>query len=306
MSAVVDTIHTLGIRGVDKKILEVLKITILHNWCRSAGLPFKLLSIPTAIGGFGLLPWTGVVVKPKLPTIQSIAHKAFEKTNANLNWRANRIRKTLTDWHLTVPTSFIEKQANIEFKSTIASDNLPKMRRALHDAWKMEIKRTKFTFSFERNVQKTIPLDITISTPAIAPGTLKQYDLINNSQTSFNSCTWEVSILDQLQPYLKEIGITIKDFINKEPKMVRLKNAMLGARGHITEILNWLGGRIHPVSTYLSSKLTSSFLTNLISLIPKFPHFQPYTLAYISNTIWPMYANSFYLNSMYAVTVYNY
>lgn len=305
MSAVVEVGMILIRRGISKNLVHDFVYTALKSWCNSVHLPEALLKIPKSIGGLGMLPWDGeTYVKPKLPTLSQITSVAFTLPNLTFVNRSQRISNLATQWRIDPPAAEISNLSKKQFAATLASDNLPKIRMSLHLSWKKLINSTNFTIFKKYNNYK-IPVDPVLSQPLCAIGALKDWNMENKQNTSYASCSYEVSVLDQLQPLITASGLTLKQFIEQTPELLKLKNALQVTKGHLTEILNWLGGRIHPVTTILNSKLAPVFLVSLIrnlSIGVK----RSYLSTLISSYIWPMYANTYYLNTDISLAVFMY
>lgn len=257
--ALQEVCRTLTRRGCD---VDEVWNTLAGNWCSLHSLPRAALSVPIALGGFGIEAWDGRtrLTRP-IPRVEKPPITITNQTP----WRANKLRELGESEGIVLTPEQYAKIAAKQLANVVASDDVPSVGRAFRQAWKQEIKKVKIRAFRGLDIQRPVVYE---PFPKLdcRPGSFEAANRwLSDRCGTFGKYSSDVAILSSVKDLLRESGESIRSWIRRT--RYGLDVALKKSKGHIGEALDWLGGltpvplrELHPQLTKLVSKYLASIL----------------------------------------------
>jgi len=260
VKAIIDVSNIIS-RRLNNNIIPIqFAQHIASRWARSHNLPYNVFNIPTKQGGYGMLEWDGIsqIAPPiplfKLPRIIVTAPLKYGQIASNIQNRCNT-------YGLEVDSNQAQQLAYDQFVSTISSGDIPSIRKKLRDAYfTYQIGDTK-QYKIHR-LPKILVYDLNVNYLIRMKDAISNYSKLQDRNSSYASLSHEVNIINEFQPILKILHITLKQFciMNNFKIINKLRN-----KDHFTDTLDWYGGRYQFPATNLNNKIISLVQRDILS-----------------------------------------
>jgi hypothetical protein len=247
MRGIWDKIGILKRRGCCDGSCDLLWIILSKRWADLHHIPVEALGVPTQLGGLGISIWDGVShITPKIPQLKKLGYKIEPKTS----YRADRLRVQAAKLGIKVDINY-QKMAEDQLAGVVSADDVPSAAKMNRKAWKGLIAKMEFKiFTRGRPV---------VSLKPIGDGTL--YWDSTTFGTWQNNCHWLRSQtalygrysheLENIRSYKLFASYSLDRMESVSAWIRRVYPGMwqdvrrLRAHGHMTEVLDYLGGNIN-------------------------------------------------------------
>jgi len=237
--------------------------TLAANWCSLHSLPRAALSVPAALGGYGIEAWDGVThLSDPVPRVE---RPPLTITNQN-GWRAGVLTKLAESEGIMLTAEQATKVAHRQLAAVIASDDVPSVGRAYRQAWKAKLKSVRVRAIKRAPVERPVVYE---PFPKLdcRPGSYGEADRwLSDRCGTFGKYSTDIAALSSVKDILRETGETVRSWIRRTRPA--LDTALRKSKGHLGEVLDWLGGstptplrEVHPQLASLIAKYIASLLT---------------------------------------------
>jgi hypothetical protein len=138
---------TLGRRVPDSRdMIYEFWLATARDWCRHHSVPFAAMYVPQTLGGLGVMqPPPGVPPQRITPAlIGRTILKGLNPTNIDKGMGRRVFRKIRDRFGIDLPKDTIDRIIGDRLRSTLTSDNVPRIAGEARKEWNTLIRRTKY------------------------------------------------------------------------------------------------------------------------------------------------------------------
>lgn len=252
-----DKIGILTRRGFNSNQLARCWTSLATRWCRLHNVPAASLSVPTAIGGFGVGIWDGeLVVKASKVWDQNRERNSLYTVERRTDYRRNNIKTRLQEMGLNPDNYDLDQAADDELNGVVGADDVPQVALIMRREWDNYLHSVRWSIR-----PSTLGKAVSFSIPAWYSDV---YTLVHDQRfISFESFVASIAYYSNLYgKYTQAVSAlqTIEQMelyrisgekIDKWGYMKEQFPAFyhdkirLCRRGHVGEVLDYLGGNIN-------------------------------------------------------------
>jgi hypothetical protein len=246
--ALCEVCGTLERRGLSRA--RQVKWSLMRVWCQKSRLPMSVLTTPTALGGWGLLPWDG---KTKCePAVPQLRRDVVTVTNRS-DRRERMWLERAEELAMPITAADAEALAAEDLSDALRADDVPTVGRAFRDEWNNVKGRIKW---------RTVPVG---SYSQLAPRPLVMPDDIDGLELwrkevfarasgfgAWKKYAPQVKDIQRLKRYSK---VSISEWLKANVPEMWFDVWKLRRRFHMADALAWCLGEVtyavesaHPMS----------------------------------------------------------
>lgn len=251
-------------RGCARDLCNTVWVVLSKKWSKLHNLPVESLNIPKQLGGLGICPWDGFsIISPHVP---AFVKKGFE-VKPDTSWRAEKLALQAESFGLA--SVDIIKMANDQLSGVVSADDVPAAALINRKQWKNAVLSKRYIIS-------RIPMNLRIKS-------LSESCSFRFNSTDYESWISSVSMLKILTCRYGEFSRAIarvesvKGFLKYSEKKISLSNWIrdneknlwstmkpMLKRGHIGEVLDYLGGKINLGENRINNECTDLFTRTVL------------------------------------------
>jgi hypothetical protein len=266
LKALYEALRTLKRRASERtKEIEEVWISLRHIWCANHSLPDAVAWTPTFAGGFGIEPppvgenWT---IVPPVPTTTGITGIEIENQTS---WRKTKLEKYAAERYDLQLGERAEKLAREELLDTVKSDNIPDVATYVRQTWLKAVRRAGCRAKVSKvGVNIPVPpVQIQVYEPAQVSTLLDRlranapsfgrYPEVEVARSDYNKFRPDMSFTEWIRKYFPKVSIALRQFHKS---------------WHMSEKLDYLGGKIHIAPKVLHPALVKVLAWMVASVVP--------------------------------------
>lgn len=243
------------------------------RWCKLHSLPVESLSIPAALGGFGITPWDGSsTISPRIPNVQRKGYNVKIKTQ----YRKQKLENRAIELGIPFAVDF-DAAVNDQIKTVFSNDDIPDVAVLNRQDWKSKISKLEFKIDKVRE-KKSIYMDsTTLSQKTMSPRNLTEWRIFardiylrTRSYGKFQKYKNMVNDYKLFRKYAlnrDEKPLSIMQWIKLKIPSLFAAVSSLRKKGHLTDVFDYLFGDINLGDNMIYPAMSDLYTRYCISLI---------------------------------------
>jgi hypothetical protein len=262
ISGIWDKIGILKRRDCDTLMCDILWGVLMTRWCVLHSIPTQAVSVPSELGGLGIGVWNGIdTVQPKIPTVGKRGYEIQSETT----YRADKLRERAKVMKISFPVDYT-KMAQDELLGVVSGDDVPAIAIMNRRQWKLSISRTIFRIT-PIHVKTILNAD-SVQTFSWDSNSYNdwaaQVGWLKHKTSTYGSCKHAVMRLKNYKEFrnnaLDRRGTpSLSDWCRLNEPYLWSKLQVLRRKGHMTEVLDYLGGNINLGENVINKDVSDIF-----------------------------------------------